>query len=85
MPAQGMIQGFYIVTNVFKNRDNAIRWKEQMNAKGHNARTFTNSDTQLMYVYVESDTNLTKLLERKNILDKLDYLEGIWIARLNFE
>ena len=85
MTAEGLVQGYYIVTNVFKNRNNAIRWKERMDAKGHNARTFINSDTQLMYIYVESDENLTIMLDRKKVLEKLDYLDGIWIARLNFD
>ena len=78
-----MLSGYYLITNVFENKEYALRWKNRLNDEGYNARTFINSTNQRTYVYIESSNNPEKMVRRKEIIRQIPHLKNTWVCRLN--
>ncbi len=81
--SKGMIAGYYLVTNVFADRNNALNWKNKLNSEGYNARTFINEDNETIYVYIESSKKPEEMQARKQIVRQISHLNKTWVCRVN--
>ena len=78
-----MNAGYYLVTNVFKNRTNAANWKNRLEKEGYNSRTFINKKNKMTYVYIESSKSPKEMQLRKMIVRQIPHLSKTWVCRVN--
>ena len=81
----GLGQGFYIITNVFANPNNANRFVKLLNSYGLSASYFINPENNWRYVYVKRhDTWNNALLSYYSKLNN-SYDDDMWIMRVKSE
>lgn len=75
--------GFYIISNVFSNIENAVKWERTLISKGFSPTTFLRPDNGLHYVSLSDNTNPVLIYELlKNIREDKD-LSRSWILKVN--
>ncbi|WP_298532391.1 hypothetical protein [uncultured Algibacter sp.] len=77
-------KGYYLVTNVFSSKSNALKWMANLKEKGFDTKSYINPENNWTYVYLDRDEDPVLIYERQNELSKLDYFEDIWILKINF-
>lgn len=80
--AEGVTNGYYLITNVFSEVTNATKWESRLNEEGYKARTFINYKNNYHYVYVENNENLQVVKSRWEILKQIPFFRKVWIAKV---
>ncbi|NQX85237.1 MAG: hypothetical protein HRT67_04935 [Flavobacteriaceae bacterium] len=76
--------GYYIITNVFSEKENAINWIAFMQDKGHeDPYMFRNPENNWYYVSVYQSEDVYQVYKNHQNLEKLDYFEEIWVFKIN--
>lgn len=75
--------GYYIISNVFSQKANATRWIESLKELGFAPKTFTRSQNNFTYVYLEKSQDPVALYKKIKEIRKLKDLEQIWMLKIN--
>jgi len=78
-----LASGYYLVTNVFSNVDNAKRWVAFLKEKGYSPKTYINPKNNWHYIYIYSNLDPNLVIDRRDEIKKLDYFKEIWIIKIN--
>ncbi|MBD0831166.1 hypothetical protein [Aestuariibaculum sediminum] len=76
-------QGYYLVTNVFSEKENAEKWMTFLKKRGFHPEHFINPNNNWFYVYVIHDTNIRSMLFEKGTLEQRTYFNALWIVKIN--
>lgn len=79
----GLPSGYYLVTNVFANRKNAIRWREFLISKGFTPHTFVSPENDWEYIYIQSFDDLEGGFEVWKQHQDKEYFIGLWLMKVN--
>jgi hypothetical protein len=77
-------KGYYLVTNVFSVKENAIKWMAHLEEKGHHPKSYVNPKNGWHYIYLETNEDAETIYLKQKELSKLKYFESIWILKINF-
>lgn len=77
-------KGYYLVTNVFSVKENAIKWMNNLEEKGHRPKSYVNPKNGWYYIYLETNQDAQTIYLKQKELSKLKYFESIWILKINF-
>ncbi|WMI66587.1 hypothetical protein RBH94_05350 [Aestuariibaculum sp. YM273] len=77
-------KGFYLVTNVFKNKIHTTNWMTFLNEKGYNTNYYINPENNWYYVYIKKDTDPYYIFLEKEKLSEKEYFKGLWVAKINY-
>ena len=77
-------KGYYLVTNVFSVKENAIKWKNNLKLKGHHPKSYMNPKNGWHYIYLDTNEDAETIYLKQKELSKLKYFEAIWILKINF-
>jgi hypothetical protein len=78
--------GYYIITNVFSKKENAINWREFMQENGHeDPYIFVNPKNNWYYVSVYQNEDIYEVYKNHQNLVKLDYFKEIWVFKINLD
>jgi len=78
-------KGYYLITNVFSKPTNAKRWENFLTSKGHSPKTFINPKNNWHYVYIYNNEDLKMVFDTHQELSKLDFLNEIWVYKINMK
>lgn len=79
----GLPTGYYLVTNVFDDSKNAIRWREFLISKGFTPHTFVNPENDWEYIYIQSFDDLENGFELWKQHQDKEYFIGLWLMKVN--
>lgn len=79
----GLPTGYYLVTNVFEDSKNAIRWREFLISKGFTPHTFVNPENDWEYIYIQSFDDLENGFELWKQHQDKEYFIGLWLMKVN--
>ena len=79
----GLARGFYIISNVFSVRENALKWEQTLKSKGLYSKTFFRPDNQLFYVSLGGNTDAFIMYEVLKKKRETPDLEKSWILKVN--
>ena len=82
---EGIASGYYLVTNVFSDHSNTLRWVSLLENKGYTPKIFTNPNNLWEYVYIYYDENINTTYDRYKETFELPYFKDIWIFRINLD
>ncbi|MCH4552067.1 hypothetical protein [Aestuariibaculum lutulentum] len=77
-------KGYYLVTNVFKNKIHTTNWITFLNEKGYRPNYYINPENNWYYVYIQSNSNPYPIFIEKEKLSQEDYFKGLWVAKINY-
>lgn len=83
MSVPGLASGYYLVTNVFSVKENALKWSQFLSEKSYRAQTFINSRNNWNYVYVANNNDLVPVYEKWKAYKGFEYFKEIWIMKIN--
>lgn len=75
--------GFYIISNVFSNIDNAKRWEKALSSKGLLSSTFFRPDNNFYYVSLGSNPDPLILYGLLKTIRQDPELSNSWILKIN--
>ena len=79
----GQARGFYIISNVFSIRENALKWESTLKSKELYSSTFFRPDNQLFYVSLGGNTDAFIMYEILKKKRETPSLEKSWILKVN--
>ena len=78
-------KGYYVVTNVFSNAENAANWSTTLRSMEYEPQTMQRPDTNLFYVFVAHGQDGVALYETlKNVRSK-EFLKSAWMLKINMD
>lgn len=77
--------GYYLVTNVFSNIDNATRWIDTLKKRNLEPQMFYKPDTKLIYVFIDSSREASLLYTKLTEIRKQEDLKKAWILKINLD
>lgn len=77
-------KGYYLVTNVFANKNNATKWITYLKGKGYTPKSYINPKNNWTYIYLDNNTDPSVIFKKRKALSKLEDFEAIWILKINF-
>ncbi|MCB0452702.1 MAG: hypothetical protein KDC94_07385 [Aequorivita sp.] len=83
MSVPGLASGYYLVTNVFSVKENALKWSQFLTEKSYRPQTFINSRNNWNYVYVADNKALKPVYEKWKEYKGFEYFKEIWIMKIN--
>ncbi len=83
MSVPGLASGYYLVTNVFSVKENAIKWSRFLSEKSYAPQTFVNSRNNWNYVYIANNDSLKPVYEKWKAYKGFEYFKEIWIMKIN--
>ncbi len=83
MTVPGLASGYYLVTNVFSVKENAIKWSKFLAEKSYSPQTFVNPRNNWNYVYIDNNTTLKPVYEKWKQYRGFEYFKEIWIMKIN--
>lgn len=83
MSVPGLTSGYYLVTNVFSVKENAVKWSQFLTEKKYKPQTFINSRNNWNYVYVADNKALKPVYEQWKEYKGFEYFKEIWIMKIN--
>ena len=83
MTVPGLASGYYLVTNVFSVKENAIKWSKFLAEKSYSPQTFVNPRNNWNYVYIDNNTTLKPVYEKWKQYKGFEYFKEIWIMKIN--
>ncbi|WP_034060419.1 hypothetical protein [Lacinutrix jangbogonensis] len=85
MESSELRRGYYVITNVFSKKYLADRWNALLLKKGYQTEVFINPKNNWYYISVFNTEDIYVALKERSRLDALDYLEGIWVFKVNID
>ncbi len=79
---EGVDTGYYIIVNVFANKNNANRFVKLLNSKGLNAGYFINPENNYRYVYLKRHDSWNNALISYYSKINDTYQDKMWIMRV---
>lgn len=76
-------KGYYLVTNIFSKKNNALNWITHLKDKGYNPNSFINPKNGWTYVYLKTDLDPNAIYQKQKALLKLDDFKDIWVININ--
>ena len=80
---EGVAPGYYIITNVFSNADNAERWMQTLQQKNFEPQMFYRKDKKLFYVFTDAGTDASSLYNKLKAVKQIPGLEKTWMLKTN--
>jgi hypothetical protein len=80
---EGMISGYFLVTNVFSQEKLAEKWMTYLLKEGYNPEQFINPKNGWFYVYILRTDSLIELKEKAPEFRIKKYFKDSWITRIN--
>ena len=76
-------KGYYLVTNIFSKKNNALNWSAHLKEKGYVPETFVNPENGWTYVYLKTDPDPNIIYQKqKELLNQNDF-KDIWVLKIN--
>lgn len=77
--------GYYLVTNVFSNIDNAARWMDVLKKRNFEPQMFYRPDNKLVYVFIGSGLDAPSLYAKLAETRKQEGLKEAWMLKINLD
>lgn len=77
--------GYYLVTNVFSDADNAESWMEKLRVRDMEPQMFYRPDNQLFYIFIDSGLDALALYSKLVEVRKEEDLKKSWILKINLD
>lgn len=75
--------GFYLVTNVFSKKTNALNWENHLKSLGYNPKSFINPANGWTYIYLYTNPEPDTIYSKQQEFLKLKDFENIWVLKIN--
>lgn len=76
-------KGYYLVTNIFSKKTNALNWTNYLKSKGYLPKSFVNPENGWTYIYLKTDPNPNTIYQKQKALLKLNDFKDIWVMKIN--
>ncbi|MAZ26871.1 MAG: hypothetical protein CL868_07305 [Cytophagaceae bacterium] len=76
---------YYIITNVFSRKSNALRWSRFVEEQGLAPKTFVRPSNNYYYVYIDKGNDPVSLYKKIQELRKRDQMEKTWMLKINLD
>lgn len=83
MSVPGLDPGYYLITNVFSKKNNAVDWSKTLVEKNYTPATFINPENTYNYVYIVKDKSLKTVYEKWKANKDLAFFHDLWIVEIN--
>ena len=78
-------KGFYLITNVFLELENAEKWIKTLQRKNLESQMFYRDSNSSYYVFVDSGINAVRLYKVLEDVRKQERLKKSWILKINLD
>ncbi len=75
--------GFYLVTNVFSKKANALKWENHLKSLGYTPKSFVNPKNGWTYIYLYTNPKPDTIYNKQQEFLKLKDFENIWVLKIN--
>ena len=79
----GLVSGYYLITNVFAELDNAKSWSKYLAEKGYTPKTYINPANNWNYIYIAKNKSIIPIYDEWLKTKDLEYFNKIWILKIN--
>lgn len=79
----GLVSGYYLITNVFAELDNAKSWSKYLAEKGYTPKTYINPANNWYYIYIANNKSILPIYDKWQKTKDLEYFNKIWILKIN--
>lgn len=76
-------KGYYLVTNIFSKKSNAIKWSAYLKEKGYPSNSFVNPINGWTYIYLKTDPDPNIIYQKQKALLNLDDFKDLWVLKIN--
>ncbi len=79
------LAGYYLITNVFSEKDLALKWVNFLDRKGHVVQQFQNPKNGWYYVYTSNSLNPESIVASLREANTKPYFKDPWIFKVNID